>query len=368
MASVRRKSSSRYWHACITGPDGKQRQFSTGLADRAEALAAAHAAERALRVHAQPDQLRRALDRLAADYAPADQHTGTPADYLRAWPETRKNEIAPSSYASYLTSCRAAADWLDAQRLTSWPQITPARLIAMRDEWCKTLHGRTVNTRLKALSAALAKSPLQENPCRHVPPVRAEAVVRRDFRPAELALVLDACPPDWRVMVILGLYTGQRLGDLATLRWRNIDLAAGTIAFMAQKTQRLICLPLAPPALDALLTLSPGENPDDPLFPRLASITGGCRSNEFRDILHSVGLATDRRPTAKDQRPTAKGRARPELSFHSLRHTATTALKAAGVSDAIARAIIGHESAAVSRSYTHLDMQTMREAIQKIRL
>jgi integrase len=35
------------------------------------------------------------------------------------------------------------------------------------------------------------------------------------------------------------------------------------------------------------------------------------------------------------------------LGFHCLRHTATTLLKAGGVSDAVAREIIGHESAAV---------------------
>ena len=55
-----------------------------------------------------------------------------------------------------------------------------------------------------------------------------------------------------------------------------------------------------------------------------------------------------------------------ELSFHSLRHTATSMLKKAGVSDSIARAIIGHESAAISRLYTHLDMDTMRTALEKM--
>ena len=41
-------------------------------------------------------------------------------------------------------------------------------------------------------------------------------------------------------------------------------------------------------------------------------------------------------------------------------------LKAAGVADSIARAIIGHESKAVSRVYTHLDLETMRAALDKV--
>jgi hypothetical protein len=51
------------------------------------------------------------------------------------------------------------------------------------------------------------------------------------------------------------------------------------------------------------------------------------------------------------------------LSFHSLRHTATSLLKNAGVSDVVARDIIGHESEAVSRNYTHIDMETKRKAV-----
>jgi integrase len=78
-----------------------------------------------------------------------------------------------------------------------------------------------------------------------------------------------------------------------------------------------------------------------------------------------VGL---HRPIDRKSR-TKQGRASrltAELCFHSLRHTATSALKSAGVSDAIARAIVGHESAAVSRAYTHLDMETMRKALEKM--
>jgi hypothetical protein len=28
---------------------------------------------------------------------------------------------------------------------------------------------------------------------------------------------------EWRSMILFGLYTGQRLGDIATLRWNNLD-------------------------------------------------------------------------------------------------------------------------------------------------
>ena len=55
-----------------------------------------------------------------------------------------------------------------------------------------------------------------------------------------------------------------------------------------------------------------------------------------------------------------------ELSFHSLRHTATTLLKSAGVSDAVTREFIGHDSAAVSKGYTHIPTDILKKAAAKL--
>jgi len=41
-------------------------------------------------------------------------------------------------------------------------------------------------------------------------------------------------------------------------------------------------------------------------------------------------------------------------------------LKASDVSDALAREIIGHESSAVSRQYTHLTTDDLRNAMQRL--
>jgi hypothetical protein len=49
-----------------------------------------------------------------------------------------------------------------------------------------------------------------------------------------------------------------------------------------------------------------------------------------------------------------------------LRHTATSLLKNAGVSEAVARHIIGHESAPISRHYTHIDESSKRKALAKL--
>jgi len=41
-------------------------------------------------------------------------------------------------------------------------------------------------------------------------------------------------------------------------------------------------------------------------------------------------------------------------------------LKASGLSDVFAREIVGHESAAISRHYTHLSTDDLRNAMQRL--
>jgi integrase len=66
--------------------------------------------------------------------------------------------------------------------------------------------------------------------------------------------------------------------------------------------------------------------------------------------MEEAGLVTARKA---NHAGTGKGRTTKrevsELSFHSLRHSAVTFLKASGASDVLAREIVGHDSAAVSR-------------------
>lgn len=67
---------------------------------------------------------------------------------------------------------------------------------------------------------------------------------------------------------------------------------------------------------------------------------------------------------------TGKGHSEPRqtggLSFHCLRHTATSLLKNAGVSEAIAMDIIGHDSRVISTLYTHIEGDAKRLAISKM--
>jgi integrase len=55
-----------------------------------------------------------------------------------------------------------------------------------------------------------------------------------------------------------------------------------------------------------------------------------------------------------------------DLSFHSLRHTAVSLLKDAGVADAVVMAIVGHSSVAMSHRYTHVGKEALQRATAKL--
>jgi integrase len=181
---------------------------------------------------------------------------------------------------------------------------------------------------------------------------------------------LRACSNDteWRGLVLFGLYLGQRLGDLAKLTWRAVDLDTGEVAFSTRKTGRRVVLPLVQPLADYLASLAVNDRPNAFIFRGAASAKRTASlSNQFRDILVAAALLE---PRPRGDKSTGKGRDQArtpsEISFHSLRHSAVTMLKAAGVSDFMAREIVGHESAPVSRQYTHLTTEDKRAAMRRL--
>jgi len=224
-----------------------------------------------------------------------------------------------------------------------------------------------------ALGRAVKDGFLQTNPAASLDILRVAAAnrnTRRAFTLPELRRVLDASTGEWRGMLLFAIYTGQRLADLARLTWQNIDTEKQKLRFVTIKTGRRMDIDLAPPLLRHLATMEAGDTPDAPLFPTLHATAQkegrtGTLSNQFHSLLVDAGLATPRTHKKKKEGRNAT-RAISSLSFHSLRHTTTSLLKNAGVSAVVAMDILGHDSEAVSRQYTHVDEDAKRRAITNL--
>jgi site-specific recombinase XerD len=58
-----------------------------------------------------------------------------------------------------------------------------------------------------------------------------------------------------------------------------------------------------------------------------------------------------------------QGRKFSKLSFHSLRHTFTSALANAGIPPEVRQKLTGHADAGRHQKYTHLELQPLKQAI-----
>jgi len=190
---------------------------------------------------------------------------------------------------------------------------------------------------------------------------RRDRFERRPFTIDELKRILKVADDEWRGMILFGLYTGQRLGDIATLTWQNLDLQRAELRLVTTKTGRRQAIPIAPPLFRFIESLPAGDATDAPLFPRTYATAqrhkhAGNLSNQFYGILVAAGLAQNKSHKAEPEKGKGRSakREQNDVSFHSLRHTATSLLKSAGVGEAIAMEFVGHDSTSVSRQYTHI--------------
>jgi integrase len=294
---------------------------------------------------------------------------------LKAWTEewlaAKSKETEPTTYDRYRRIIERFTEFVGKGKCNAnIATLDESDVTAFRNNEAKERARGTANLSIKVLRVcfhdAMRKKRIVSNPASDVKLLVNDESNRRPFTVSEIKRILKACDDEWRGLVLFGLYIGQRLGDLARLTWRSVNLEQNEIAFTARKTGRRIVLPLVQPLVDYLSELPSGDNPNAFIFPNAAAHKRTASlSNQFREVLVEAGLAE-----AKDYRTTTKGRAHAressELSFHSLRHSAVTLLKASGLSDVFAREIVGHESAAVSRQYTHLSTDDLRVAMQRL--
>ena len=389
MPSIHRQPGRPYWFCAfsIWNPETltSRRVFrSTKTRDKKQALEICRAwhkaALKARNGKLSVDAAREVIAQGVSDVFTAANIESLPSASIKSWCETwteaKAIETEESTHARYKRVIERFTGFLgEAKSKRDLSTLQASDVARFRDREAKELSRSTANLGVKVLRICLGEAVRQGllavNPAVRVKLLKSTAESkRRAFTLNEIKRILKACGDDteWRGLVLFGLYLGQRLGDLAKLTWRAVDLDTGEIAFTARKTGRRIVLPLVQPLADYLASLPASDNPNAFIFPRAASAKRTASlSNQFREILVDAGLVE---PRPRGHKSTGKGRDQAreasEISFHSLRHSAVTMLKAAGVSDFIAREIVGHESAAVSRQYTHLTTDDKRAAMQRL--
>ncbi|PYJ52354.1 MAG: hypothetical protein DME87_00475 [Verrucomicrobia bacterium] len=378
MASIRQREGSKFWFACVSLPNGRRVQRSTKETDRKKAQQLAEKWESATRGRVTARQTQKVIAELYRDITGQHLDFPTVREYFNSWVARKKPETAPSTYAFYQGKAQRFVDWLGNRADQQIVLITREDILGFRAAELERVARRSVNHAIKFLRMVFKTAKEDgkyhdENPATGVKAAKLRGETRRrGFTIPEIRRVLDAANDEWKSLIFFGLYTGQRLGDLARLTWQNIDLARDEIRFVSRKTGRTMIIPIAPPLRAQIDKLPAGDDPHQPLHPRaFASVekSEGVKtlSRQFYELLADTGLT---RPKAHRRSEIAPGRDGPRelspISFHSLRHTATSLMKNAGINASVVMDIIGHESEAISAHYTHVDEDTKREAIAKL--
>ena len=285
--------------------------------------------------------------------------------FTESWLAIKESETAPATMNFYRRCVAKLLQALGNRAEFPISEITKSDILEFRNTRAKEVSARTANHDLKCIrmifKAARRDELLSEDPTEFVEIVRqrtngnGSGNGRRAFTLPELRQVLTAADLEWRSLILFGLYTGQRLGDLALLRWNNIDLIRSEIRLTTRKTGRAMQIPLSAPLRRHIESLPQPSELETPVHPRAFRTVAkqhrtSSLSNKFSDLLVTACLREK-----KSHEGRGIGRSAPrtgsQLSFHSLRRTATTLLHEGGIPSAVAQAFIGHDSPDVHNSY-----------------
>jgi integrase len=378
VASIRRKRNSKYWFACFTQADGTRPQRSTKETDRKKAQRLADTLEQAARSQVTARQAQRIIAEIFQRATGSSLPATTVRSYFESWLARKKPETAVSTHVFYSAKARRFLSWLGERSEQQLFGITQSDVIAFRSSEAARVSPATVNHEVKVLRMIFEDAKrdgiVGDNPVDSVKLVKRTngGLSRRPFTQPEIKRVLSVANAEWRSLILFGLYTGQRLGDLARLTWANLDLQLDELRLSTSKTGRRQIIPLAPPLRRHIEILPAGDDPSQPLHPSaFESVTKtrkvGTLSRQFYEVMVQAGLAIAKKHRKSKECDGRNGRrSMSEISFHSLRHTATSLMKNAGISAAIVQDIIGHESAAISANYTHIDDAAKRGALSKM--
>ena len=285
-----------------------------------------------------------------------------------------RHATTPRTLEVYGGQLRVLDKWLKQRH----PEITSARDISqgVADEYIAdrttTASANTVNKDLNLFSLVwrtlARKYGLEYNPWseEHIARKRLDnSTTRRALTADEVQALLDNSSGELHLMVLLGVSTGMRLGDILNLTWEKIDFDRRILSTRTSKTGATVCLPIVDDLFAALTAQR--EKVDGPFVlpenheraERAGTPTLICQS--MRYLFKRAGIASQQEGAAGNKRKA------PLATFHSLRHTFVTRLITRGVNPAIVREAVGHSTMLMTEHYTHIDAETLQQALHGTR-
>lgn len=317
------------------------------------------------------------IDDTQAEIATLEAAQNPPLPLAQTWTaflkSTERNDCGKSSLRQYQCMWDTFQTWMKREH----PDTTLLRDVDSKiaQGYLESLnHGRlapaSFNNHLLTLRYIFrvlkAEARLPENVWDKPKPKTPITESRRELTIDELRKVCEAATGELRVLLAIGIYTGMRLGDCATLRWCEVDLRRRQIqripAKLARRKPKAITIPIHPVLHDTLAAIPARERGEFVLPATANTYLNGSRSlvtNEIQKHFADCGIRTTR-PRENGQRAIV------EVGFHSLRHTFISMCREANVPLAVVENLVGHHSVDMTRHYTHTSQLAAANAVSML--
>lgn len=267
-----------------------------------------------------------------------------------------KREVSAKK-KGYLQEARRI-DFLKQKLIAAKPitKVGMQDILKHRDERLKTVSGSTVNRELSLLSH-LYRTAISEwgmeyltNPVKDVMrPSENKSRSRRLLEGEEEKLLGNACHPKFKASLILAIETAMRRGELASLRWQDINFDDRVATLIDTKNGRERIVPLSARALETLINIRSAQSADDDFIFRMqnaidAELIATSISSRWATLKKQTGI---------------KG-----LRFHDLRREATSRLvESQKFQPHEIAAITGHSSSEIIAIYVSVDAKKLAKRL-----
>jgi len=227
----------------------------------------------------------------------------------------------------------------------------------------KPLAPATVNRDLAMLKTtfnrAIRAGKASVNPVKAVPLFKENNARTRCLTDEEEARLYEALPDYLKPFLTVALNTGMRWGELASLRWEDVDFYTGTLRIRESKSGEGRRVPMNSVVREALQEV------------RRAQIQKAREQAEGeREILSEYVFCAPQggflHNFKRDWHPTLLRAGIVEFRWHDTRHTAASRLVMAGVDLYTVKEILGHKTIIMTQRYSHLSPGHQRMALEKL--
>jgi integrase len=182
------------------------------------------------------------------------------------------------------------------------------------------------------------------NPVKGVKFLSEDSLRFRSLTEEEEARLLQCCSPYLQDLVTFAIHTGLRLGDILNLKWKEVDIGQDAITFLAQKTQRILEVPLNNEAARVVRGWH-GIRKCEYVF--YNPETG----NQFKDLWLGLKKAC--------HKAALKG-----VTWHTFRHTFASRLTHQGADLVTVKELLGHANIATTMRYAHTNRDSKKRAVR----